>query len=453
MKNAILFIIFFLALPSYSFPEEPADSSKNNPPGEKIKKGWNGLPLPSIAYNNDIGFQYGLLADYYYYGKGDIYPVYYHNIYAEVSRTTKGGGINQLFYDAPNLFKKIRLTAYVNYFTEKALDFYGFNGYESVYNRPWTDDKQDSAIYKSRMYYRYERKLLTISADFQGRFFANHLNWLAGFAFNETWIKKVDVGNLNKGKKESKKLPDIPGLYDEYVAWNILKPEERSGGMNNYVKLGLIYDTRDNEPNPMKGVWTEVIFVIAPGFIGDGHFSFVKLSVVHRQYFTLVKDRLSFVYRLGYQGTIAGSAPFYVQPVIISSYAKTTTIDGLGGSRTIRGILRNRVVGDGIAYGTLEFRWKFVKFLLFRQNFYLALNAFSDAGMVVQRISLDKSGIPDTVNQSVYFSSGHESPHVAFGAGFRIVMNQNIVICADYGHVLDKRDGSDGIYVGIGYLF
>ena len=130
------------------------------------------------------------------------------------------------------------------------------------------------------------------------------------------------------------------------------------------------------------------------GFIGDGHYSFIKLAVIHRQYFTLVKEFLSFVYRLGYQGTIAGRAPFYIQSYILNSFSQTTTIDGLGGSQTLRGILRNRVVGDGEVYGNAEFRWKFIRFHWIKQNFYLALNAFADAGMVVQPIAINKSGIP-----------------------------------------------------------
>jgi hemolysin activation/secretion protein len=138
---------------------------------------------------------------------------------------------------------------------------------------------------------------------------------------------------------------------------------------------------------------------------------------------------------------------------MINSFAQTTTIDGLGGARNLRGILRNRVVGDGVAYGNTEFRWKFYRFELIKQNFYLALNAFVDAGMVVQKIEVDKRGISKEVEQSQYFSDGSEKLHVCLGGGFRIVMNQNFIICADYGKAHDKRDGTSGIYVGFGYLF
>ena len=202
----------------------------------------------------------------------------------------------------------------------------------------------------------------------------------------------------------------------------------------------------------MKGIWSEMLFFIAPKILGNNEFFYIKLAITHRQYFTLVKDKLSFVYRLGYQGTIAGKVPFYMQPYMITSFAKITTTDGLGGAKTLRGLLRNRVVGDGIAFGNFETRWKFYESVIWNQNVYLGLNAFADVGKVVQKI-----GIPDEVlleeTETAYFSQQDESLHWTLGAGLRIVMNQNFVIAADYGVALDKRDGKSGLYIGIGYLF
>ena len=124
----------------------------------------------------------------------------------------------------------------------------------------------------------------------------------------------------------------------------------------------------------------------------------------------------------------------------------------LGGEKTIRGILRNRVVGDGIAYGNLEARWKFFKTTLWNQNIYLGLNAFADAGTVVTKIDFDTNEI-DPESAQLFFSKEDESLHWAVGGGLRIVINENFVIAADYGVALDNRDGKNGLYIGIGYLF
>ena len=48
---------------------------------------------------------------------------------------------------------------------------------------------------------------------------------------------------------------------NDYVTWGIIG-KDSAGGINNFVKLGLIYDTRDNEPNPMHGIWDEAVMVL-----------------------------------------------------------------------------------------------------------------------------------------------------------------------------------------------
>jgi hypothetical protein len=455
-KYLLFFLLGFVFIPLViAAQDSPKDTSGE--PGDtlvkkkKTEKRWTFGGLPVLGYNSDIGLQFGVLGNLFDYGDRSKYPKYDQQYYAEVSFTTKGGGIYQFFYDSYKLIKNIRTTANITYLTEQSLDFYGFNGYKAVYNHSWEDD-EDTA-YLSRVFYRQERKILRIGADFQGKFFAEHLNWLAGFTYFQVETGPVDIQKLNKGKKEDKQLPDTPGLFNLYTGWDILSPTEVDGGTNNYVKLGFIYDTRDNEPNPMKGIWSEVIFLLAPGFISDGEYSFIRLSVIHRQYFTLVKNNLSFAYRIGYMGTIAGKSPYYFLPYMINSYSITTTVDGLGGSQTIRGIKRNRVVGDGVAFVNTELRWKFWHFRFLNRNWYAALNAFIDAGMVVQDRPVDEQSITPGYNPSDYFSNTPEYPHVGVGGGLRLVMDQNFVIAGDVGLALDKRDGDSGVYIGLGYLF
>jgi len=447
-----LIIILFDSTCSSMMASSPGDTIDSIQKPRNYKKGWKPFPFPVLGYNTDIGFQYGLALDLPYYGDGSTFPKYFHSFYLEASFTTKGGNIFQFFYDSDKLIKNIRVTADVSYLTEKALDFYGFNGYQAVYNHSWEEDK-DTADYVTRVFYRHERKLFKFALSFQGKFFAENLRWFAGATVLKIDAGSVDIAKLNKGQKEDNKLPDTAGLYDNYVSWGILSDKESHGGMNNFLKLGLLWDSRDNEANPMHGIWSEIDFVIAPKFLGDGNYGFVKLAVIHRHYITIVKKKLSFVYRLAYQGTIAGTVPFYVQPIMINSWEKTTTIDGLGGSRNLRGILRNRVVGDGVVYANAELRWKIFDFNLFRQPCYFAANAFSDAGMVVQKIPINKNGIPASVDQSEYFSSGNDYPHLSFGGGLKIAYNENTILAVDLGYTPDKQNGDLGIYVGFGFLF
>lgn len=417
------------------------------------KKRFKFSGLPVVAYDADMGFQYGVVANMFDYGDYSSYPEYRHALKVEVSRFTKGSGVNQVFYDSKYLIPgNIRLTADLSYLTEQALDFYGFNGYQAVYVPEWEDD-EDSA-YISRMFYRHERKMFRFTCDFQGPVLGDKLRWLAGIGIMNFKTGTVDIDRLNKGKKEDKILPDTTTLYDHYVAWGIIPETEKAGGNANFLKAGLVFDTRDNEPFPMKGLWDEALLVYSPGFFFNDQNSFLKLILIHRQYFTLVKEKLTFVYRLGYQGTIAGQTPYYFQPYMLSSFSYVTKTDGLGGAKNLRGVLRNRVVGDGIAWGNIELRSKLFDFRIAKENFYVGLNVFGDAGLVVQELDFDRSGIPVAEQENYFdFSYHNDKLHPAIGAGLRIGWNENFIVAVDYGFAINGQDGNSGLYIAFGNLF
>ena len=80
----------------------------------------------------------------------------------------------------------------------------------------------------------------------------------------------------------------------------LISANEADGGWVNTVKAGIVWDSRDNRPNPMKGLWTEIGIEVAPKFMGND-WGFSRFYITHRQYFTFIEKDLSFVYRLGYQ--------------------------------------------------------------------------------------------------------------------------------------------------------
>jgi len=280
------------------------------------------------------------------------------------------------------------------------------------------------------------------------------MKWVGGVNLLNFKIGSVDIDKLNKGKEGDEILPLVseqPGLYEKYNEWGIISAGEANGGFVPTFKAGVVFDSRDNRPNPMKGIWTEAVIEGAPEFLG-AESSFARLSLTHRQYFTIIPKDLSLVYRLNYQTTIAGHVPFYYQSHVIVSELKGASSEGLGGGSTLRGVSRNRVVGDGYFLGNIEARWKFVRFRFINNNFYLGLNGFTDFGMVTKKIEISQniSSIPDYQN---YFDEGAEQIHVSYGAGLRIAMNENFIIKFDYGRVADKRDGDSGTYIALNYLF
>jgi len=438
-------IVFVLLIAIFTLSAHSQTDSVN------VKKGWTFGLLPSVAFDSDLGFKYGGLVNFYNFGDGSTYPNYKHSIYLEIARTTKGGGQNQLFFDSGHLFKgkDIRVTADLSWLTEQALDFYGFNGAESFYNPDVADE--DSPDYISRMFYRHERKMLRTYADFQGNITSKKFRWLLGAAFYGYQTGTVDVNRLNKGKDDAKLLPDTVTLYDLCVENNIIPAHEADGGNLKFIKAGLIYDTRDIEANPSKGIWSEAIVMTAPRFLGNNENAFTKLAITHRQYFTILKDRLTFVYRLGFQSTIDGDAPFYFQPLLISSYSPSTITEGMGGAKSLRGIMRNRLVGDGITYANFEFRYKVLKFVAAKQNVYIALNPFMDAGIVTKKIK--PWGTTTGTPLDNYFNSSDEKLHLTAGCGLHIALNENFVLAINFGHALNAQDGKNGLYIGTNWLF
>ena len=275
---------------------------------DSIKTGLNLGALPTITYDSDFGLQYGGMVNFYFYGDGSSYPQYRHSIYTEISRFTKGSGINRFFYDSRYLIPGIRLTADVSYLTEQALPFYGFNGAKSVYNSDWDDDNSENYI--SRVFYRHERNQFRFKTDFQGRLSWKNFGWIAGYETYNFEIGSVNFDKLNKGKTASNALPDTAGLYDLYTRWGIISNKEKDGGMHHYVKIGLVYDTRDNEPNPMSGMWSEFVVQPAPEFMGNKSFGHAKISFTHRQYFTLIPQDLSLAFRVLSQTTVGKTIAF-----------------------------------------------------------------------------------------------------------------------------------------------
>ncbi len=411
---------------------------------EEAKSGWSWGGVPAVAYNSDNGFTYGIILQPFHYGDGSMYPDYLFSIYSELSRTTKGGGVNKLFFDSKYLMPRdIRVTSELSLLTEKLLPFYGFNGYHSEYRQGYEiEDSTDAYI--SRTYYRHAREQFRFTADFQKQIVHPKVRGILGLGFLNTTTGNVDVADINdKADDETTDLPAISGstyLFEKYLQNDWIPDEEADGGATNYLKLGLVYDSRDQEANPMSGMWTEALITVAPEFLGT-ETPYTLLTLTHRQYFTLIENDLSFAYRLGYQGNISGQAPFYMLPFYMSSYKME---EGLGGSKSLRGILKNRIVGNATYFTNLEFRWKFFRTVVGGQNLYLALNGFTDIGQVLTPYEVEGETLPEVSEEGV---------HVAYGAGFRIALNENFIVAIDYGMAKDPQDGNAGMYIGLGYLY
>ena len=178
-------------------------------------------------------------------------------------------------------------------------------------------------------------------------------------------------------------------------------------------------------------------------------------------------DRLVFGGHLAYQGLLAGNAPFYTLQTIMPINRKKIITDGLGGNTTIRGVIINRLLGNGYAWGNFELRWSFARFKLFNQNFILATNPFFDLGMVVQPYRQEQlkglgtiedkvATLPDGTDLKVkdLYTGQAEKLHMSAGVGLHVIMNQNFNISFELGKSLNKAGGEGlGISIGLNYIF
>lgn len=171
-------------------------------PAQETKTGWNFGALPAVTYSTDQGFQYGALVNLFDYGDGSIYPDYFHRIYVEASTFTKGSSILRVMYDSDYLIKGIRYAVDLSYMPDFAYDFYGFNGFGSVYNSDWTDDELNSPPYRSRLFYAMKRHLFRFKNDFIGNIGENNWHWNAGLSIQQFKPGVLDVTKFNKGKDE-----------------------------------------------------------------------------------------------------------------------------------------------------------------------------------------------------------------------------------------------------------
>jgi len=481
MKKHYLFILAFLfLLPLGSFAQYDSDQQEadaiakkeakkkeKNPDG--VRTGWTFGALPSVAFDADLGFQYGVLSNVYYFGDGSTYPDYMHSFYVEAAYTTKRYGLFRFCYDSKFLIPKHRFSFDATFIPDAMSDFLGYNGYQSVYNDVWRNDKKykDNG-YISRAFYKYKRNLLRIAADVQGPI-KGKWKWATGLGFLGYWTGPVDIEMINKNKKEDKKLPvDIDELYDKYVKWNIIHSNEATGGMHPYLRAGFVYDSRNKQANASKGMYADAFFTYTAGFGNSSDYNNLKFNTVFQHYVPVYKDYVTFAYRAGVQLLVAGNSPFYMDNYLNVLYYQRVLYEAIGGANSVRGLIRNRVLANGFGYATAEFRFKVVKFNIKKENFYIAFNPFCDMGILLQPKALDKDilfasiakndpdfNIKDDLGNYINFDNNIYLPHLGAGIGLKIAMNENFILSVDWAMPFKKQDNANmaNIYIKMGYLF
>ena len=137
-----------------------------------------------------------------------------------------------------------------------------------------------------------------------------------------------------------------------------------------------------------------------------------------------------------------------------SNMGEKRDFDAIGGYRTVRGIMLDRVQGVHTGFYNIELRYRFIDFKLFNQNIAFALSGFTDAAHVFKGYDLqNKTGkYTELYNKFININKA-DGFHGAAGAGLRFIMNQNFIVAFEYARCFNKQDGDGAFYINIGFLF
>lgn len=361
--------------------------------------------LPALNFDSDEGVGYGVLAEGYQYGDGTMDP-YLWTLQPRVFLTTRGRRDVTLFIDAPHLLPDgWRVNGFLGIEKQITTPYFGL-GNESRYDEALEDPDGPNPHF-----YGFGRLRRSALFNLQRSVPGTPLWTLFGAGLITT---RIDPTPEDEGT--TLYATEVGPAGETY--WT------------NYLRAGLIWDTRDRETGPTSGAWSEVVVHWVTESLG-ADVSFTRWSLIDRRYYSLT-ERLVFAHRYFLQG-VSGEAPVHQLQRVQTSFKQG---EGLGGSATVRGLPKNRLAGKGMLVWNAELRWRALDFRAVGRPFHAVLSTFVDHGRVWVA----------GVRMHELFSDLHRG----YGVGARLGMGENFVAAVDVAH---SAEADLPIYIGLGYLF
>ncbi len=401
--------------------------SKENAP--VVKTGYSFVPFPLAGFDGAKGLLFGGLMNVYNFGDGSTYPNPKSSSYFEVSGYTGGSKTFVASFDSGSLLSGVRMNLAASYCADNAMEFFGFGGRQTLYDSSLTDG-----------FYKYDRGTFNVKADFSGKIY-EHLSWEVGYHFNQFKVKDYHP-------QDSELEMSLFGLYK---AWGIIPSEEKSNEHSSALRLGLVYDSRDYEGVPTRGILARAHITAAPKFLGSSD-SYLKVHACLRQYIPIIKESLVLAYRLDYQEFL-GDAPWYAIPFYTPG-GPVYDNEAIGGYRTVRGLLYNRVIGPSVGFVNAELRWKFAGFTIWNQDIGLMLSGFCDGISALKSFDVtNRTGVFPKLYAKLIDTSRPDTFHLSTGAALKFILNRNFVLNIEYARALSAQDGTGVMYFNTGFYF
>ena len=400
---AMCLAAFLPCVASVAARAQQRDDRAGSAASARVPTGWEKSGVPALNFDADEGFGFGAAIELYNYGRGTL--PYRFTIQPTLLFTTEGRRDVTAFFDAPAFLPGgWRMTAFAGSERQLAQPYYGIG------NATQYDASLESP--PNPYYYRYGRARLRASADFQHRIASSPAKLLIGAGAGST---SFDLTPHDSGTT----------LLASQLG-GVTPPVDRV----NYVRAGLLWDSRDQEIGPHRGTWAEVLVQRVSKSLGSTE-DFTRWTTTLRQYVPIF-SRLTFAQRLVGQG-IDGNPTFDQLSIIQSSFKQQ---EGLGGSSSIRGIPKDRYVGKALLLSNSELRWRAADFSLFDRQSFLAFSAFADAG----RVWSDRFDL----------STALSDLHAGYGGGVRVGVGPSFIVATDVGH---SNESVAAVYVGLGWMY
>lgn len=413
---------------------------------EKPKKDPNRLEiggLPAINYNIDTGFGVGVILNLARFAPG-YYP-YRWRLFLQIYTTLRpdpAGGVENPYHshflelDMPGIIEGVRLRARMEFRRFSTAGYYGLgNNAEKI--EPWAqlDSEKDPDGYRAaRRYQQYDRIYPF------GSLGARITMWQRDKERLELFLTGSFTYNFMNVYPGSRLEKDVIESKTNTAAAQELRQQLRGVTQHALLEggIGLLWDTRDNEFTPQRGILHEISFRGSPGV--DANLYYAGFNATLRFYQSIYKEYLVLAFRL-LGDIMLGNVPFYLMAEHGGFFAGNT----LGAGGGLRAVPTGRYHGKIKMLGNLELRSKFLTFNIGTVPFSLGVLAFFDFG----RAWLDFSGKTELFDGT---STAENMFGMKFsgGGGLRIQWGESLVVRLDVGY---SNIGELGFYLDIGHIF
>lgn len=373
-------------------PEEKEEEEKKEP---EEKEGFEGIGIPLVSYNTDLGFGIGAVGGAYYYSPG--YTPYRHAMSAQFFLTTEGVRNHYISYDGPNLLGRARLKVRAEYRRDLFFPFYGVGNVSAPDFDPAGSAPREFAFDQF-----YPGGRVEITAKPLGN--THPLELSGGLAYHQVRIRPY------------------PGSILEQT-----QPVGIQGGHHGQVVVGVTWDTRDFEPDPIRGGVQEVsVRLSGAPTLSDYAYTGITLS---GRYFWQLAPNVVFAQR------VMLDALFGEVPVFVLADISSIGIEGVGGMSSVRGVPRNRYVGNVKVISNSELRFYVFEFNLLGEAVKIGGVGYFDVGRVWH----------PNVDDGPWWRW-----HPGVGTGLRVA-RLAAVVRLDYA--VATEDFRQAVYVTFGHMF